>query len=220
MCQPILTHPLLFHNSLYLNNMINIDKSRNLQIFDLGNVLIDVDARKTLAAFESLGMPHIDDAQISNSHVSAGLFSDYCDGKISTPLFITGLRQQCHISGSDDEIKRAWNAMLGNFRLDALNQVIALRNEGFKLALLSNCNALHTAFARASFPLPGALDDLFSPGAVFFSQEIGMSKPNPQTWQKVLAHFNAQPSDAVFYDDSQINVDAAIALGINAFRVD
>lgn len=195
---------------------INIIPDKPLQIFDLGNVLYAVDASRTMAALETLGMPHFD-GPISNSHAAGGPFSLYCDGLISTPQFYDGVRQTCHVNATDNQIRQAWNAMLLGFRTDALDQVRQLRANGHKIALLSNCNALHADEVRAQFPDSGNFDDLFD--AIFFSQEIHISKPRPEAWLTVLSTMGFNPADAAFYDDSQINIDAASALGISSQRV-
>lgn len=192
---------------------INIIPDKPLQIFDLGNVLYSVDASRTMAALESLGMPHFE-GPISNSHAAGGPFSLYCDGLITTTQFYDGVRQACHVDASDEQILHAWNAMLLGFRPDALEQVRLLRSQGYKTALLSNCNTLHADEVRAQFPGPGNFDDLFD--AIFFSQEIHISKPRPEAWHAVLTTMGFTAADAAFYDDSQINIDAAAALGIKS----
>lgn len=196
-----------------MNPPIDIVPGKSLHIFDLGNVLYSVDARRTLAALEALGMPR-QSGGVSNSHAAGGVFGLYCDGKVSTAQFYDGVRRQCGISAPDDAIRRAWAAMMLGYRPEALETVRRVRASGCRVALLSNCNALHAEQCRAEFPGPGTLDDLFD--GVFFSQDIGMSKPDPATWGLVLEAMGAAPADAAFYDDSPINTEAARRLGIEA----
>ncbi len=192
---------------------INIDTTRPLQIFDLGNVLIEVDARRTLAAFEKLGMPHTD-VPISNSHAVGGCFSLYGEGRISTDDFLSSVKTDFCPMATTDQLTEAWNAMLGDFFTSSIDTILALRKQGYQLALLSNCCDLHTEYCRQHFPGPGTLDGLFD--AVFYSQEIHLSKPNPRTWLMVLEHFGRRADEAAFYDDSEVNVIAAQSLGISA----
>lgn len=214
--QPIEAKPNMSTNAHYLP----IVTDRKLQIFDLGNVLYRVDARRTMAEFEKLGMPHLEGV-ISNSHAAGGVFSLYCDGKVTTPDFIRQVREVCHIpEATDQQITDAWNAMLLGFDPAAIECVRNVRKAGYTVALLSNCNELHATMCREQYAAQLAnanyphdtFDNLFH--AVFFSQEIGMSKPDPNTWLKVLNDMGFYAKDAAFYDDSQINVDAANALGI------
>ncbi len=193
--------------------------NKSLQIFDLGNVLYKVDARLTMAALEKLGMPHLD-GPVSNSHAAGGVFGPYCDGLVSTADFIKGVREMCHLNPdtTDSQIVDAWNAMLIGFDRSSIEAVRAVRSQGHKVALLSNCNELHADWCRKEFtrlfPDFGSFDSQFD--KVFFSQEIKMSKPNPETWQLVLSSMGVSASDAVFYDDSPINTAQAEALGIQS----
>ena len=43
-------------------------------------------------------------------------------------------------------------------------------------------------------------------------------KPSPAAYENVLKRFGLSASEAVFFDDQQRNVDAAINLGMRAFR--
>lgn len=196
-----------------LANIIVPDKS--LHIFDLGNVLYRVDAGRSLAALEKLGLEHVE-RQISNSHAAGGAFSLYCDGKITTAQFFDGVRQMCGIGATDAQIAEAWNAMLLGFEADSLRTVRDVRSQGARVALLSNCNELHTELVRKQHKemFDTEFDSLFD--EVFFSQEIGMSKPNPETWKLVLRQMGADAADAAFYDDSQLNIDKAAELGIES----
>ncbi len=191
---------------------LEIFEDKDLHIFDLGNVLYSVDARLTFAAFEALGMPH-QDIKVSNSHAAGGVFSLYCDGKVTTEEFYDGVRRACLIpDATDQDIRQAWDAMLIGFRPGALDAVRGLRQSGRKVALLSNCNDLHAQVCRAQYPGPGSFDGLFD--GVFFSHEIGMSKPDTRAWQLVLRQMGVDSTRACFYDDSDINVAAALSLGI------
>lgn len=202
-----------------MNNLSKaIAPAKRLHIFDLGNVLYKVDARLTMAAFEKLGMPPFK-ASVSNSHAAGGIFSLYCDGKVSTAEFISGVREACHLGKADDgQILDAWDAMLLGFSRESVMAVRKARREGALVALLSNCNEAHALKCRNEFremyPDLGSLDSLFD--HVFFSQEIGVSKPAPEAWQLVLDEMGVSPADAAFYDDSEINIAQARALGIDA----
>lgn len=202
-----------------MNNLTqSIVPGKRLQIFDLGNVLYKVDARLSMAAFEKLGMPHFE-GPVSNSHAGGGIFSLYCDGKVTTADFIAGVRDVCHLGKADDgQIIDAWNAMLLGFCRESVMAVRRVRREGALAVLLSNCNEAHALKCRNDFremyPDLGSFDSLFD--HVFFSQEIGVSKPKPEAWELVLDEMGVRPADAAFYDDSEINVAQARALGIDA----
>ncbi|MCX6726309.1 MAG: HAD-IA family hydrolase [Candidatus Shapirobacteria bacterium] len=50
----------------------------------------------------------------------------------------------------------------------------------------------------------------------YSSWQLGLEKPNPEIYQKVLNLQNLQPSEAVFIDDIPANVTSAKSVGINS----
>lgn len=50
----------------------------------------------------------------------------------------------------------------------------------------------------------------------YCSWELGLEKPNPEIFQKVLSLENIKPSEIIFIDDTEINIKPAQSLGINA----
>ena len=56
--------------------------------------------------------------------------------------------------------------------------------------------------------------DIFD--AVFASNKIGLSKPNPEFYRYILKNEGVSPEDAFFVDDTEVNVLSAREMGINA----
>lgn len=54
----------------------------------------------------------------------------------------------------------------------------------------------------------------------YTSWELGVRKPNPQIYQQVLSRQNLSPSQVIFIDDTQKNVDSAQNLGIKSIKFD
>ncbi|HRN18102.1 MAG TPA: HAD-IA family hydrolase [Trueperaceae bacterium] len=53
---------------------------------------------------------------------------------------------------------------------------------------------------------------------VYASNLMGVSKPKPDFWLRILAAEAARPADAVFIDDMPVNVAAAASLGIRSVQ--
>lgn len=51
-----------------------------------------------------------------------------------------------------------------------------------------------------------------------FSGDLGFAKPDKRIYDFVAAKLGAEPSDCLFFDDHQVNVDGAIAAGWKAHR--
>jgi len=60
--------------------------------------------------------------------------------------------------------------------------------------------------------------DFSSFAHVFFSSEIGSSKPDQKIFEFVLREICAKPEDCLFVDDGQENLDAASKLGIKGIQ--
>jgi len=80
------------------------------------------------------------------------------------------------------------------------------------LACLSNTNSVHWPHVRDTLGLSGLLH------RYYLSHEIGHLKPAHAAFAHVLADLGCPPSCIVFLDDNQLNVDAAQAVGIQAYR--
>lgn len=80
----------------------------------------------------------------------------------------------------------------------------------YKVALLSNFT--HTWLREIL--TDNALWVLFDHHII--SSEHKMIKPNPDIFHKMLSMLEVEPSEAIFVDDRQYNIDASNALGIKA----
>lgn len=82
------------------------------------------------------------------------------------------------------------------------------------VACLSNTNALDVARFRDEFALGRRFDHCF------FSNEIGLRKPERECYDHVLARLglSADPERAVFFDDSLSCVEGARAVGMRAYQ--
>lgn len=108
-------------------------------------------------------------------------------------------------------------AMLGELTVhdQIVERVRRLRHEGYRLGLITNNVREGSATWRALVPV----DDLFD--VVVDSSEVGMRKPNPAIYHHALELLGeADPSAAVFLDDSPGNVAGAERAGLTAILVD
>ncbi len=73
----------------------------------------------------------------------------------------------------------------------------------------SNTNAAHWAHVTAHYPV------LALGHHAYLSHELGLVKPEPASFLRVLELERCAPADAIFIDDRAENVDAAVALGMD-----
>ncbi len=85
--------------------------------------------------------------------------------------------------------------------------------ERFRLALLSNTNAVHWSYAKSHY---AALLDKVRPHFVSF--ELGMMKPQPEIFRHVVAALGVEPKECLLIDDNEANVQGARRAGLDEIR--
>ncbi len=80
----------------------------------------------------------------------------------------------------------------------------------YRLAILTNTNALHWPRVVDEFELPRRVD------AIFASHRLGLAKPAEAIFLKVCTALETKPQSILFIDDNERNVTAAAALGFQA----
>lgn len=92
-----------------------------------------------------------------------------------------------------------------------VEMLAALEEAGAALALLSNAPS---SFARVAERQDWA--KYFR--VTVFSGDLGIAKPDAEIFEALVAKLGAEPSDCLFLDDRQVNVDGALAAGLRSQR--
>ncbi len=188
-------------------------KIKNI-IFDLGNVIIDIDPQKTSRALKSLLNVDYDLFEDRPKKV----FYDFETGKIREEEFVKNLIQWA----GDKQVKSeaiidAWNAMLLDIPLKRLEMMRAL-SDNYKIFILSNTNATHIQWVR-SFLRRHYGDDQWTQWGVsqaYYSHELDSRKPEEICYTRTLDDAGIIAEETLFVDDHPINVESALRLGIQA----
>ena len=180
-------------------------------IFDLGGVLMDINYYHTIDQMKTLGIVNFK-TLYSQMHQQE-LFDDFEKGNISSFVFINKLLTFCNNEVTPNQVVRAWNQMLGDFRLDMI-QFINQLSKQYNLCVLSNTNEIHIEAAMRKWHHHHSFnfDDLFE--YVFLSHEIGLRKPDVEVFDFVLKKMSAIPAKTLFVDDSIQHIEAAKTLQI------
>lgn len=93
-----------------------------------------------------------------------------------------------------------------------LDRLAALRDEGYRLGLLTNNVREWEPRWRAMLPV----DELFE--VVVDSAFVGMRKPEPEIYELVCARLGVAPGSCVLLDDIEANCAAGEALGMAVVR--
>ena len=179
-------------------------------IFDLGAVLIDIDFNRVNNSFLDLGISNFNNQY--SQLLANKLFENLEMGKISVEDFYTAIQNQSSKPLQESDIKKAWNSIMGNFRIESMKKVLEL-SQYYDVFLLSNTNAIHfeEIMSIAKMQLEAELDAFFK--KTYYSFKIGMRKPNEDIYNYVLRDALIKAEETFFIDDTAPNIETAKRMG-------
>lgn len=180
-------------------------------VFDLGGVIMTLDAAEALRRFKALGLS--DAERYLDAYTQSGIFGNLEEGKITAEDFRSKLSSLTGHELTFDECKHAWLGYRKDVPQRNLDLLKELRAKGYRLILLSNTNPFMMDWALSSeFDGKGSsLNDYFD--ALYLSYRLGIMKPAPDFFRQVLDNENILPEETLFVDDGPRNVEAAGKLG-------
>ncbi len=179
-------------------------------VFDLGGVLLDWDPR------------YLYRGMFSHEADMEQFLAEVCtlDWHVANDLGVSSVRDNCaelaEAHPDQAEAIMAWTGrseeMIGGEIQGTVAILAQLRAAGMPCYALTNMEAETFPLRRERFAFMRWFD-----GAVVSSYE-GLVKPDPEIFRRLLARFDLRAQSTVFIDDAQRNVDAALALGLQAVR--
>lgn len=186
-------------------------------IFDLGNVLIDIDYNRAMNRMKE-ALPTGLHQRVDTCY-AAEFHKAYERGEMDTPSFRNAFRDYFQQSWSDTEVDFLWNSLLGElpaFRLDLIRRL----KSRYQVGILSNTNEIHVEAVHALLHAEHGMVNFYPLfDRVFYSHEMRLSKPSAAIYQQLLLELGTTPSRVLFFDDLLANVEGAASLGIQAVQV-
>jgi FMN phosphatase YigB (HAD superfamily) len=179
--------------------------------FDIGNVLVHVDFNKFYNVMQSHGFTEneisefIDDLEYG---CNMGMLTLAQALRVRFPQTFANGQMNKHW----EEIKTAWNDSIKENDI-MMNFVSNLKNEGVKVALLSNIGLDHAKFLRSN------CSEVFNTCIQHFSFEVGAAKPQVLYYQSFLLN-NEDFAGCVYLDDRKENIVAAAKQKFDAVHFD
>ena len=196
---------------------MSVLKNIDTIIFDIGNVLVDIDYEFMVSEFAKIAT--IDFHQIVTYSHQDRVFDQYERGQISTQDFRSTLRKYLKPDVTDQDIDTAWNSILLHYPAAKFELLKKLRGE-YQILALSNINDLHISAVDLAVRQQFGMPDMRSYfDHAFYSHEMGHRKPELEIYQMVLTQRSLNPSRTLFIDDKLENVSAAAALGIKVHHL-
>ena len=176
--------------------------SERILLFDMGGVLVDLGSP---AADMSLPLSEREFWQVwlCSPHVA-----DLETGRIGDAEFCRRMSESLGLGATGFSVERFAQWRLPLF--PGVEETVAHLAARVPLALLSNTSPQHWATVSSQTGIFESFSKLF------LSFEIGLMKPEAEIFEHVLAALGVAPERVLFLDDSERNVQAARALGIDA----
>lgn len=184
-------------------------------IFDLGNVILNLDFDASIKAFQELGL----DKDVLDSKLAYAdpVFYQLEVGEIDPEGFRERVRNILNNKdASDAQIDDAWYAMIRDIPSARVKSLQRLKDT-YRVFLFSNTNAIHIGKLHPEFQKAHGIDfpSLFEKD--FYSHEIHARKPDLEAFQKVIELAKVDPSETLFVDDLEKNITAAAKSGMKTF---
>ncbi len=179
-------------------------------IFDFGNIFVDLDFDEVnlgIQTYVGMGMKGV---YLRHSEV----FDAYERGHLSENDFLSAVAE---VGIPRNKVADIWNSMIVGIPPHRIEFIKSLQDK-YNLYLFSNINTLHEAevnrlmLAQNNMSLE-EFRTLFK--GSWFSHHIGMRKPDTEGFELILKETGIDPHETIFIDDSAINVQGAVDVGMH-----
>jgi glucose-1-phosphatase len=188
-------------------------------IFDLGNVIIDLDIDRTWFHLKHWLGDNFETV-LKQIHPNNDIFIQFEIGEISEQQFFETLRATTEAPLSVRQLKEAWNAMLLQIPAKRFEMLARLK-ERYNVFLLSNTNETHVNWVDGylqtvyKFTIKDFDERYFH--KPYYSHLIHLRKPNTNIYEYVLADAQLKAEESLFIDDSFHNIEGAKKVGLQTY---
>lgn len=180
-------------------------------LFDLGGVLIDIDFDRVFAAWSKSANCSLESIR---SKFSFDLpYQQHERGEIDEYQYFDSLRQSLGVDLSDREFELGWNSIWKG-HIPGISKLLRAVKEKVALYVFSNSNTSHYRVWSERFA-----DVLGHFQKIFVSSEIGLRKPEPESFQYISKAIGVDLERILFFDDTFENIAGAQKLGMQTVHV-
>lgn len=177
-------------------------------IFDLGNVLLNFDAKKSAIRFAK-------ECGVSITKAWEHFFTSktekaYTRGEISCREFYEHSLEVLKTPVDFKTFKHYWNDIF--WENEGMDALLADLKKHYPLYLISNTNKMHFDYIKKNFKILRHFKKTFP------SHEVGARKPDALIYQRVLKAVKLKPENTVFVDDKIEFIKGARAVGMYGIR--
>ena len=184
-------------------------------LLDLGGVVLNVDYHKMVDIFKEYGVINFDKHFTQAKQVE--IIDKFEEGKCTIEEFRNGIRDLVEVNLSDAQIDKAWFSMILDLPKERI-ELIGLLKLKYNVYLFSNTNELHIELLKKRYEEEFGFDIfqmLFT--KAYFSNEIKMRKPHPESFEWLLKDAGIKADETLFIEDSPQHIEGAKKVGLNTY---
>ncbi|MPL98911.1 D-ribitol-5-phosphate phosphatase [bioreactor metagenome] len=184
-------------------------------LLDLGGVVLNVDYHKMVDVFKEYGVMDFDKHFTQAKQVE--IIDKFEEGKCTIEEFRNGIRDLVNVNLTDEQIDNAWFSMILDLPKERI-ELIGLLKLKYNVYLFSNTNELHIELLKKRYEEEFGFDIfqmLFT--KAYFSNEIKMRKPHPESFQWLLNDAEIKAEETLFIEDSPQHIEGAKKVGLNTY---
>ena len=193
-----------------------ISKIKNI-IFDFGGVIHDIRYENVAEAFARHGVDGLE--KFYSKDFQTKEMDLFEKGLITPGEYRDYIRRMTGKNLTDSDIDEIVNAILIDVPTERVELLQRLRKR-YKVFLFSNTNQINydcfTARLKQKFGF-----DIFERcfDAAYFSHTMHLRKPDPEGFRLIVREQGLMPSETLFIDDIEKNLEGARAAGINGLHL-
>lgn len=138
-----------------------------------------------------------------------GRFKDCVIGKADLKKEIAPFLPQWGWNKSVDDFLKLWFGVEHQTNKVLMNWIRELRKRGLLCYIATNQEKYRAEYIKDYMELSPLFD------GVFASNEMGVCKPDQEFFYKIIDALGVKKNEILLWDDTQVNVDSAIKVGMN-----
>ena len=180
-------------------------------LFDLGGVVVDIDFNRMFVRWAQHAGEPADAIRARFSFDEP--YACHERGEIGAGEYFASLRSSLGIDLSDAQFTDGWTAIyIGE--VPGVAPLIRALEDRIPLYAFTNSNPTHMSFWASAYA-----ETLKSFRHVFVSSEMGVRKPEPEAFAMIATAIGVPLERILFFDDTRLNVEGALAVGMQAVHV-
>ncbi len=209
-------HICTLNTNILCKKMKDFSQIKNI-IFDLGDVIINIDFMLTLKAFQEVSGLDLDTVILKFEKLK--IYDRIERGGITDQEFAQFLKYSFNLIISDEEILTRWSALLLDIPKERIDLIQKLQSK-YRIFILSNTSHPHIIDVNKILYKSSGVEDLKNLcEKAYYSYDLGLRKPDREIYTYVLEDSHLKPKETLFLDDNYDNIVAAKKVGIQTIHV-